>query len=116
MLKKGFTLIELMVTIAIVGVLASIVLISLNEARIRANVAKFEASAKSAQSAFMTECTGGSVLGHVHNVDLGSEITWGTNVTDCGDDGSFSVQLVPSTTSPCTDAVVDQYGATFNCP
>lgn len=83
--KRGFTLIELLVVIAIVGILSAIILVSMNNSKLKGNRAAFMKEAGSAQSGFLLACDSGPVT----VPSASSNITWTVGGSDsCGQTGT----------------------------
>lgn len=121
--RQAFTLIEILLIVAIIALLAAMILVSINTARLRAKDNSFKSTTKSIQTALVSCCINsdavlGSTVGGLMCVGGNSypnAIAIGAITSENCTGNSFTKTITPGTKNSgnCTEAVITSENVTY---
>ena len=112
--KSGFTLLELLVVVAVIIILFSVVMIAINKARAKSQVAAFKSETRSYQSKLADQCiTTGLPFSDFPNDTKSTD--WAEDYEEqCADDGIFSITASPTNEAIDCTATVSENGVIYS--
>jgi prepilin-type N-terminal cleavage/methylation domain-containing protein len=115
--KKGFTILELLVVLAIIGIFASIAVVMLGNSRGGAKVAAFKSEVDSLVPLLISICHDRAIV--ASDVPTGSSyaaLAEDPGTQDCGPNSAvtFSIDISSSNGAACTSATITELGATYS--
>ncbi len=114
--KSGFTLIELLVVIAIIGLLSSVVLTSLNGARVKSKSSVYKTELISLRPAVISFCSDVTLVPATHVPAAGAHPQGVVGAQNCGANGTgtFSITFTGATNGgACTSATMTETSLAF---
>ena len=109
---KGFTLIELLVVIAIIGILSTIVMVSLNTARTKANDAAIRAGLEQVRAVAELFYDAGSTYAGITTANPANMAVIATSIAS---NGGALVIGVPSSTAYCASSKLKSDDSLYAC-
>ena len=119
--KKGFTLLELLVVVAVIIILISAIIISMSSARTKSQLAAFKSETRGSYNGLANLCT---TTGNAfsNTPDDTKYTNWdgnwdvASNNRNCSSDGKFIIHATPMNTGIDCTATVTENGVTYTGP
>ena len=128
--KKGFTLIEIMIAILIIGIVAGIILVMIGNSTQKANQARFKSYVSGIKTALSMACSGSSDIVNINETTANFTLNTSIAQLDAGNSldnydcvNDFGIAFVPGSSledvvpDSCKSALARIIGTDFtNCP